>query len=52
MKKLTWWFRIGIGFYLLSGVMNLYGTFIDPALFASNLPYPATYEVVRAFIAG
>lgn len=52
MKKLTWWFRIVGGFYLLLGVMNLYGTFVDPALFAGNLPYPATDEVVKAFVDG
>lgn len=52
MKKLTWWFRIVGGFYLLLGVMNLYGTFVDPALFAGNLPYPATDGVVKAFVDG
>ena len=52
MKKLTWWFRIVGGFYLLLGVMNMYGTFVDPALFAGNLPYPATDEVVKAFVHG
>lgn len=52
MKKLTWWFRIVGGFYLFLGVMNLYGTFVDPSFFAGNLPYPATDEVVKAFVNG
>ena len=32
--------------------MNMYGTFVDPALFAGNLPYPADAAVVKAFVHG
>lgn len=52
MKKLTWWFRIVGGFYLLLALMNLYSTFVDPALFAGSLPYPADTAVVQAFVDG
>ena len=52
MKKITWWFRIVGGFYLLLGIMNMYGTFIDPGFFGSNLPYPADPTVVKAFVHG
>ncbi len=52
MKKLTWWFRIVGAFYLLLGLMNLYGMFIDPSFFTSNLPYVADATAVRAFLEG
>lgn len=52
MKKLTWWFRIVGAFYLLLGVANMYGTFVNPAFYAGNLPYPADDAVVKAFVHG
>lgn len=52
MKKLTWWFRIVGGFYLLLAVMNMYGTFVNPAFFAQNFPFPAEPAVVKAFVIG
>jgi hypothetical protein len=52
MKKLTWWFRIVGAFYLLLAVMNLYGTFVDQAFFAQILPFPASEQVVKAFVIG
>lgn len=52
MKKITWWFRIVGAFYLLLGVANMYGTFVNPSFFAANLPYPADASVVKAFIDG
>ncbi len=52
MKKLTWWFRIVGAFYLLLGIMNMYGMFINPAFFAGNLPYPAEPAVAKAFVHG
>ncbi|MCU0504031.1 MAG: BphX family protein [Anaerolineae bacterium] len=52
MKKLKWWFIIVGAFYLLLGIMNMYGILVDPALFAGNLPYPADPPVVKAFVDG
>ncbi len=52
MKKLTWWFRIVGAFYLLLGLMNLYGMFVNPDFFASNMPYVADAGMVRAFVEG
>lgn len=52
MRKLTWWFRIVGGFYLLLAVMNLYGTFVDPAYFKQVLPFADTDLAVRAFVIG
>lgn len=40
MKKLQWWMRIVGGFYLLLTLMNLYGLFVNPQFFQSNLPAP------------
>lgn len=51
-EKTNVWFRIVGGFYLLLGVMNMYGTFVDPTLFAGSLPYPADDAVVKAFVHG
>lgn len=50
MKKLVWWFRIVGAFYTLLGVMNLYGTFVNPSFFASSMPF--TGEALQAFIDG
>lgn len=52
MSKLKWWFRIVGGFYLLLGVMNMYGTFVDSSFFAQILPYPPEPNVVKAFVDG
>ncbi len=52
MKKLKWWFIIVGAFYLLLGLMNLYGMFVNHAFFANNLPYPADAAVVKAFVDG
>ena len=52
MKKLTWWFRIVGGFYLLLAIMNMYGTFVNQAFFAQILPFPASDQVVKAFVIG
>lgn len=52
MKKITWWFRIVGAFYLLLGVANMFGTFVNPSFFSSNLPYPADPAVVKAFVHG
>jgi len=52
MKKIIWWFRVVGAFYLLLGIMNMYGTFIDPAFFGGNLPYAADLAVVKAFVHG
>jgi hypothetical protein len=52
MKRIKWWFLIIGAFYLLLAIMNMYGTFVNPALFAGNLPYPADAPVVRAFVHG
>ena len=52
MKKLTWWFRIVGAFYLLLGIANLYGMFVNNDFFAGNLPYPADPAVVKAFVHG
>ena len=38
--------------YLLLGIMNMYGMFVNPAFFAGNLPYPADAAVVKAFVDG
>lgn len=49
MGKLKWWFRVVGGFYLLVTIMNLYGLFVNPQLYASVPPYPVTEPVLRAF---
>lgn len=50
MKKVIWWFRIVGAFYALLAVLNLYGTFVDNAFFASSMPF--TGEALQAFIDG
>lgn len=52
MKKLKWWLIIVGAFYSLLGMANLYGTFINPAFYAGNLPYPADPAIVKAFVHG
>src|SRR3990170_6783994 len=52
MTKLKWWFRIVGGLYLLLAVLNMYGTFVNPAFFAQALPFPADQNVVKAFVVG
>lgn len=52
MNKLKWWFLVVGAFYLLLGIANLFGTFVNPAFYAGNLPYPAEPAVVRAFVHG
>lgn len=52
MKKLKWWFILVGVFYLLLGIMNMYATFVDSAIFAANLPYPADPPVIKAFVDG
>lgn len=54
MRKLTWWFRIVGGFYLLLAVMNLYFVLINPS-FAGEMmafPFPATPDTIMAFVDG
>lgn len=54
MKKLTWWFRVVGGFYLLLAVMNLYFVLIDPS-FAGEMvvfPFPTTPDTIMAFVDG
>jgi hypothetical protein len=54
MKKLTWWFRIVGGFYLLLAVMNLYFVLINPS-FAGEMvafPFPTTTDTIMAFVDG
>ena len=50
MKKVVWWFRIVGAFYSLLAVVNLYGVFVNPAVFASSMPF--TGEALQAFIDG
>ncbi|MCC7362123.1 MAG: BphX family protein [Anaerolineales bacterium] len=55
MKKLTWWFRIFGGFYLLLAVMNLYGVLLNPAILGSTLgeaSLPVTPDTIQAFVDG
>lgn len=53
MKKLTWWFRIVGGFYLLLALMNLYFMFLaDAQMFRSTIPFPADDYAIRAFVDG
>ncbi len=52
MKKLKWWLIIVGALYSLLGMANLYGTFINPAFYAGNLPYPADPAIVKAFVHG
>jgi hypothetical protein len=52
MKKLTWWFRIVGGFYLLLAIMNLYGTFVNQDFFKQALPYADNELAVKAFVIG
>jgi hypothetical protein len=52
MKKLTWWFRIVGGFYLLLAVMNMYGTFVNQDFFRQVLPYADNELAVKAFVIG
>ena len=52
LHKLKWWFRIVGAFYLLLGVMNMYGTFVDSSVFAQALPYAPNSDVVKAFVVG
>jgi hypothetical protein len=52
VKRLTWWYRIVGGFYLLLTVMNLYFLFIgDSQTLADTLPSPLNTEplAVQAF---
>jgi hypothetical protein len=51
MKKLTWWFRIVGGFYLLLAIMNLYGVLINPQFFAGELGFTDN-AAVMAFVDG
>ena len=53
MRRLTWWFRIVGGFYLLLALGNLY--FIlsgNVEIFRDTLPFVADDIAVRAFIDG
>ena len=52
MKKLTWWFRIVGGFYLLLAIMNMYGTFVNQDFFRQALPYADNELAVKAFVIG
>lgn len=52
MKRLKWWFIVVGAFYFLLGIANMFGTFVNPSFFASNLPYPADPPIVRAFVHG
>ncbi len=53
MKKLTWWFRIVGGFYLLLALMNLYVMFLGAAQISRGRPpFPADDYAVRAFVDG
>lgn len=54
MKKLTWWFRIVGGFYLLLALMNLYFVLLNPS-FAGEMmvfPFPTTHDTIMAFVDG
>lgn len=54
MRKLTWWFRIVGGFYLLLALMNLYFVLINPS-FAGEMmafPFPTTHDTIMAFVDG
>jgi hydrogenase/urease accessory protein HupE len=52
MKKLKWWFRIVGAFYLLLGVVSMYGTFFDPLSFAQTHEIATNPDVVKAFVIG
>lgn len=53
MKKLTWWFRIVGGFYLLLALLNLYVVLTgNGAMIRDTVPFPADALVVKAFIHG
>jgi hypothetical protein len=54
MKKLTWWFRIVGGFYLLLAAMNLYFVLINPSFAGTMITFPfaATPDAVQAFVDG
>jgi hypothetical protein len=54
MKKLTWWFRMVGGFYLLLAAMNLYFVLVDPSFAGTMITFPfaATPAAVQAFVDG
>ena len=54
MKKLTWWFRIVGGFYLLLALMNLYFVLFNPGGMSSmgTSPFPVTPDTTMAFVDG
>lgn len=54
MKRLTWWFRIVGGFYLLLAAMNLYFVLINPSGMTSmgSYPFPITPDTAQAFVDG
>lgn len=54
MKKLTWWFRIVGGFYLLLALMNMYYVLFNPGGMTSMtaFPFSVTPDTTQAFING
>ncbi|MCC6187694.1 MAG: BphX family protein [Anaerolineales bacterium] len=54
MKKLTWWFRIVGGFYLLLAVMNLYVVLLNPSAMTGmmTMPFAVTPDTTMAFVDG
>ena len=54
MKKLTWWFRIFGGFYLLLALMNMYFILFNPSAVGAMtaFPFPATADTTQAFVDG
>lgn len=54
MKKLTWWFRIVGGFYLLLALMNMYYVLFNPSAMSSSvaMPFLVTPDTTQAFVDG
>ena len=52
MTKLKWWLRIVGAFYLLLGMVSMYGTFVDPLFFAKMHEIAINPGMVKAFVIG
>ena len=52
MKKLKWWFRIVGAFYLLLGLVSVYGTLVNQLSFAQLHEIATNPDVVKAFVIG
>ena len=54
VKRLTWWFRIVGGFYLLLALMNIYFVLFDPSAISTmaSFPFTSTPDTIMAFVDG